>query len=212
MQPLVHVVDDDAAIRDSIRLLLGSTDMEAACYATAKEFLDATGSIARPGCIMLDLRMPRISGLELQAALGKRHRHLPVIFMSSHGDVDTTVRAMRQGAADFLTKPVNDELLLETIHTAIDRSERQRVAYNNLDAIQDRLNQLSVRERQVLEGVYDGLSNREVAEQLRISHKTVELHRSNMMTKMHAASLAELVRMRMMVESAPTAVAMRQGG
>lgn len=199
IKPLIHVVDDDAAIRDSMRLLLSSMGMEVVCYGTAQDFLDAP-SAPQPGCILLDLRMPQMSGLELQRLVAKRHRHMPVIFLSGHADVDTSVRAMHQGAADFLTKPVNEQLLLEKLHKAIETSKRQRAQYNRRSTVQARLDLLSEREKQVLEGVFDGFSNKEIARQLRISHKTVELHRSNMMAKMHADSLAELVRMRMQME------------
>lgn len=203
MKSLVHVIDDDDALRDSVRLLLASIDIEVACYATAQEFLDESDSIVQPGCILLDLRMPQMSGLELQRMFGERHRHLPTIFLSGHADVDASVRAMHQGAADFLTKPVNDELLLETIHTAIERSKKERAECNERASLQARLDLLTPREREVLDGVYEGFSNKEIARKLRISHKTVELHRSTMMTKMHADSLAELVRMRTQLEPAP---------
>lgn len=204
MKPLVHVVDDDAAIRDSMRLLLTSMDMDVACYATAYEFLDAPVS-TKPGCILLDLRMPNMSGLECQRLVNGWNQTKPVIFLSGHGDVDVTVRAMHQGAADFLTKPVSEEALLEKINIAIERSKTERVDYIRQSTLRARLDLLSPRERQVLDGVYNGDSNKEIARRLRISHKTVELHRSNMMAKMHADSLAELVRMRMQIEPLPTA-------
>ncbi len=196
MRPLVHVVDDDAAIRDSMRFLLSSIDLDVACYATAQEFLDAPDSI-QPGCILLDLRMPNMSGLELQRVFRERGQPKPIIFLTGHGDVEVTVRAMHQGAAEFLTKPVNEEVLLEKIHNAIEVSRAQRTAFNHRASIQARLDLLSPRETQVLDGVIDGQSNKEIARILHISHKTVELHRSNMMAKMHAGSLAELVRMRL---------------
>lgn len=196
LKPLIHVVDDDAAHRDSMRLLLTSMDMDVACHATAKDFLQAPGTM-QPGCVLLDLRMPGMSGLELQRMFREWQKPTPVIFLSGHADVDSTVRAMHQGAAEFLTKPVNEEVLLEKIHAAIELSRKQRSEYNERASLQARLDLLSVRERQVLEGVFEGLSNKEIARELRISHKTVELHRSNMMAKMHAESLAELVRMRM---------------
>lgn len=199
IKPLVQVVDDDAAMRDSMRLLLTSMDMEVACYATAHEFLDAPAS-TKPGCILLDLRMPNMSGLELQRVFSARNQTKPVIFLSGHADVDVSVRAMHQGAAEFLTKPVSDEVLLEKINTAIEQSKTQRAQYMRQSTLRARLDLLSTRERQVLDGVFNGDSNKEIARQLRISHKTVELHRSNMMAKMHAESLAELVRMRMQIE------------
>ncbi len=196
MRPLVHVVDDDAAIRDSMRFLLSSIDLDVACYATAQEFLEAPDTM-QPGCILLDLRMPNMSGLELQRVFRERGQPKPIIFLTGHGDVEVTVRAMHQGAAEFLTKPVNEEVLLEKIHNAIEVSRTQRVEFNHRASIQARLDLLSPRETQVLDGVINGHSNKEIAKMLHISHKTVELHRSNMMAKMHAGSLAELVRMRL---------------
>lgn len=196
LKPLIHIVDDDAAHRDSMRLLLTSMDLEVACYPSAQEFLD-TPATARPGCVLLDLRMPGLSGLELQKRFRAWQKPTPVIFLSGYADVESTVRAMHQGATEFLTKPVNDELLLEKIHAAIELSKKQRTEYNRRSSLQARLDLLSPRERQVLENVCNGLSNKEIARELHISHKTVELHRSNMMTKMHAESLAELVRMRL---------------
>ncbi|HLQ86670.1 MAG TPA: response regulator [Salinisphaeraceae bacterium] len=196
MKPLIHVIDDDTAHRDSMRVLLCSMGMEVDCYATAQEFLE-TFSTVRPGCILLDLRMPGMSGLELQRLFREWQKPVPIIFLSGHADVETTVRAMHQGAAEFLTKPVNEEVLLQKIHTAIEQSRQLRQEYNRRSALQARLDLLSPRERQVLDGVYEGLSNKEIARRLCISHKTVELHRSNLMTKMRANSLAQLVRMRM---------------
>lgn len=204
MRPLVHVVDDDAAVRDSMRALLSSINLDVTCYATAQEFLDAPDTI-QPGCILLDLRMPNMSGLELQRVFRERGQPKPIIFLTGHGDVEVTVRAMHQGAAEFLTKPVNEEVLLEKIHNAIEISRNQRLEYNHRASIQARVDLLSPRETQVLDGVIEGQSNKEIAKKLRISHKTVELHRSNMMAKMHAHSLAELVRMRMEVEPVPRA-------
>lgn len=196
MKPLVHVIDDEPAIRDSIRVLLSSMEMEVACYETAQAFIDAPQSTS-PGCILLDLRMPGMSGLQLQRLYGEEKRIMPVIFLSGHADVETTVRAMHQGAVDFLVKPVNEEVLLEKVHSAIEQDRQRRAEDHQRSALQARHDLLSPREKQVLDGVFDGFSNKDIARQLRISRKTVELHRSNMMTKMHADSLAELVRMRM---------------
>lgn len=195
MEPLIHVVDDEAAIRDSMRVLLSSMGMEVACYDTAQAFLNAPNTV-QPGCILLDLRMPGMSGLELQRILSDRNPPKPIIFLSGHADVQATVRAMHQGAVEFLTKPVNEEVLLEKIHSAVRLSKKEWAEYNERATLQARLALLSERERQVLEGVFEGHSNKVIAKTLGISHKTVELHRGNMMTKMHADSLAQLVRMR----------------
>src|SRR5699024_7242829 len=128
MKPLVHVVDDDAAIRDSMRLLLTCMDMEVACYASAHEFRDEPAT-TKHGCILLELRMPNMSGLELQRLFNGCNKTKPVIFLSGHADVEVTVRAMHQGAAEFLTKPVSEEVLLEKINAAIERSKSQRTEY-----------------------------------------------------------------------------------
>lgn len=201
MKPCIHVIDDDPAHRDSMRLFLTSVDLEVACYAAAQEFLAISNSIFQPGCILLDLRMPQMSGLELQRLSSERYWYLPIIFLSGHANVEATVRAMHHGAADFLTKPANPEVLLEKINRAIERSQRQREEYNHHATVQARMDLLTPRERQVLDGVFEGFSNKEIARQLQISHKTVELHRSNLMAKMHADSLAQLVRMRMQMEA-----------
>jgi len=200
MEPLIHVIDDEAAIRDSMRVLLSSMGMEVACYDTAQAFLNAPNT-AQPGCILLDLRMPGMSGLELQRILSDRNPPKPIIFLSGHADVQATVRAMHQGAVEFLTKPVNEEVLLEKIYSAVRLSRRKWAEYNERATLQARLASLSAREREVLEGVFDGYSNKVIARKLGISHKTVELHRSSLMAKMHADSLAQLVRMRIQAGS-----------
>lgn len=199
MKPLVHLVDDDEAIRDAISGLLASIDIDVAAYARAHAFLEAPDTL-QPGCIILDLRMPDMSGLELQRLLGRRGQLRPILFLTGHGDVDITVRAMRQGAAEVLTKPVKDELMLEKVRAAVDLDRRQRAWYNQQASIRARLELLTPRERQVLGSVVDGQSNKGIARELGISPKTVELHRGNMMLKMHAGSLAELIRMWLQVE------------
>lgn len=194
VKALVHVVDDDPAIRDSVQCLLASIDIDTVCYASARDFLDAPNTM-QPGCILMDLRMPDMSGLELQNLCAERPQRKPVIFMTGYADVDVSVKAMRQGATEFLTKPVNDEQLLQTVREAVKLNRSQQAQYNRRATLQARYDLLSERERQVLEGIVAGGSNKQIAQDLHISHKTVELHRSNVMAKMHARSLAELVRL-----------------
>lgn len=199
---LVQVVDDDPAIRDSVQALMSSIDIDTLGYASARDFLKAPNTM-QPGCILMDLRIPDMSGLELQALCANRPGRKPVIFMSGYGDVDASVRAMRQGAAEFLTKPVNDERLLQAVREAIELDRRQQAEVNRRSALQARYALLSERECQVFDGIADGGSNKQIARQLGISHKTVELHRSNLMAKMHAQSLAELVRLYVRLELEP---------
>ncbi len=194
LKPIVNVVDDDPATRDAVTVLLRSVSLDVACFDTAEAFL-AAWDTGRPGCLVLDLRMPGMSGLELQMALGERGDHLPIIFVTAHGNVPAAVRAIREGAVDFLTKPVDDELLIEKIHKAIayDRDTRQQALRRQ--TLQARFDLLTPREFEVMEGVVAGKSNKEIARDLGISPKTVELHRGNMMNKMHADSVAQLVQM-----------------
>ena len=194
MRPLVHVIDDDSAVRDSIRALLASIDLDTACYASARAFLESPCTM-QPGCIVLDLRIPDMSGLEVQQLSAKRSDHKPIIFLTGYGDVEASVRAMRQGAAEFLIKPVNDELFLQKVRDAVELNRRQQAEHNRRAAVQARVDLLTPREGEVLDGIVEGYSNKDIAHHLGISHKTVELHRSNVMSKMHARSLAELVRM-----------------
>lgn len=199
LKALVSVVDDDPAVRDSVQTLLASIDIDTRCYASAREFLDAPNTM-QPGCILLDLRIPDMSGLELQTLCTDRAQRKPVIFMTGYADVDVSVRAMRQGATEFLTKPVNDERLLQTVRQAIELNRTEQAEFNRRATLRARYDLLSEREQQVFEGIANGGSNKLIARDLRISHKTVELHRSNLMLKMRAGSLAELVRLYMELE------------
>lgn len=194
MKALVHIIDDDPAIRDAMKALLESVDIEAATYDRAQAFLDAPES-ARPGCLVLDLRIPDMSGLEVQQRCIAHGRPQPIIFLTGYGDIDVSVRAMHQGAAEFLTKPVCNETLLQRVREAIELDQQRRLARNRQASVQARIDLLSPREREVLDGVLDGHSNKEIARTMSISHKTVELHRGKLMHKMHAQSVAELVRM-----------------
>lgn len=190
----VYVVDDDAAVRRFLQGLIRSVGLEVKTYATAQSFLDDY-QVGAPGCLLLDIRMPGMSGLELQAELRRRGLDLPVIILTGHGDVEVAVHAMKAGAVDFIEKPFNNELLLQGIQNAIASRLRSGGTRVRRQEILQRLEGLTVRERQVLDMVAAGDTNKGVARRLGISDKTVEIHRANVMTKMRARSLAELVKM-----------------
>lgn len=193
-EPTVYIVDDEAAIRDSLRWLFSSVDIAAETYDSADAFL-THWSPACPGCLVLDLRMPGMSGLELQQYLKSHGCELPIIFISGHGDIATAVRAMQSGALQFLTKPFSDETLLEHVKQALALDARRRAETLRRSSLNARLALLTARERQVLERVVAGAANKTIASDLDINLKTVEMHRANLMRKMHAGSLAELVRL-----------------
>lgn len=194
MEPLVHIVDDDEAVRDSLRCLLDSIGIESSGYGTGRDFIARSREL-RPGCVLLDLRIPDMSGLEIQRTLAREDAHLPVIFMTGYADVEVSVSAMREGAADFLTKPVNAEMLLSNVRTSVERSRTMLDQQQRSESVIARLSLLTPRESDVLEEVVAGWSNKHIARRLNISPKTVELHRANVMHKMRAGSLAELVRL-----------------
>lgn len=189
----VLVVDDDRAARESLRWLLESVGHTVLCYQSANEFLSSyTG---RPGCLVLDVRMPGVSGLELQREIMQRDWCLPIILVTGHGDVPMAVRAMRAGALDFLQKPYNDQLLLERTEQALALARTRWEAKEVETAIRARYQQLTKREREIAALVSDGNSNKVIAAELGLSCKTVEVYRGHMMTKMAARSVAELVQM-----------------
>jgi FixJ family two-component response regulator len=190
----VFVVDDDQAMRNSLKFLIESVGMRVQTYASADEFLQ-TYYPGRAGCLLLDVRMPGMSGLELQNYLSEREYRLPVIIITGHGDVSMAVKAMKAGAVDFIEKPFDDDLLLESIRNALQFDEKQRSLRAQRADIAARMAELTPREHEVMAMVTDGRSNREIAEGLRVSAKTVEVHRARVMDKMRADSLAELVRM-----------------
>ncbi|MBI4182602.1 MAG: response regulator transcription factor [Proteobacteria bacterium] len=193
-EAIVHVVDDDEAVRRFLRGLIGSVGLEVKTYASAQEFLDAYEA-GSPGCLLLDIRMPGMSGLELQAELRRRKIDIPVIILTGHGDVKVAVHAMKAGAVDFIEKPFNNELLLHGIQKAIADGLRSGGMRIRRQEILQRLERLTARERQVLGMVGAGETNKGVARHLGISEKTVEIHRAKVMEKMQARSLAELVKM-----------------
>ncbi|HEY0149309.1 MAG TPA: response regulator FixJ [Allosphingosinicella sp.] len=191
---LVHVVDDDDAMRHSLLFLLECDGLEARAYESALAFLERLGSMER-GCIVTDIRMPGMSGLELVAKLKQEGISDPVIVITGHGDVPLAVEAMKAGVADFLEKPFDDQQLLSAVRRALDRSRDIASHEAERQEIAGRLTELSGREREVLEGLVDGKPNKIIAYDLGISARTVEIYRANVMTKMQAKSLSELVRM-----------------
>lgn len=193
-EPLVLVVDDDDAIRDALCGLLETVGIEALCFGSTAEMLAATPP-DRPGCLVLDVRMPGASGLELQSHLARAGNHMPIVFMTGHGDIPMTVRAMKAGAVDFLTKPFRDQDMLDAIAAAIETDRARRREMATVHAVTDRAATLTPRERQVMAGVVRGLMNKQIAGELRISEITVKLHRGSVMRKMGARSVADLVRM-----------------
>jgi two-component system, LuxR family, response regulator FixJ len=199
-RPTVFIVDDDAAVRDSLKMLLKSVGQLVETFGSAQEFLDAYKE-DRPGCLVLDIRMPGMSGLELQAKLNERHAILPVIFITGHGDVPMAVEAMQAGAVDFIQKPFRDQDLLDRINQALDKDGANRAALAEKGAIATRLATLTPREREVMELVVRGKANKVIAGDLTLSQRTVEIHRARVMEKMQAASLAHLVRMVLEVEA-----------
>ena len=194
--PVVHVIDDDEAARDSLAFVLRSAQLEVQTYESALTFLAAVKSLAT-GCVITDVRMPEMSGIDLLRRLREGGSDVPVIVITGHGDVPLAVEAMKFGAADFFEKPYDDETLLAAVRSALDRQESAEKQSTARAEINDRLATLSNRERQVLEGLVAGKPNKIIAFDHGISPRTVEIYRANVMTKMQASSLSELVRMAM---------------
>jgi two-component system response regulator FixJ len=194
VQPTVYVVDDDSGVRSSIRILLKSVGIGTTTFASAREFLAAYDQ-SQPGCLVLDIRMPGMSGMELQLELNRLGAVIPVVFITGHGDVPMAVEAMQQGAFDFLQKPFRDQDLIHRIQRALQRDEMHRSALRQTEAIRARLGSLTPREREVLDLLADGKQNKVMAAELGLSQRTVEIHRANVMDKMQARSVAQLVRM-----------------
>jgi len=190
----VFLVDDDPAVLKSLSRLLDSAGFQPRPFGSPDAFLEAFDAAAH-GCIVLDLSMPGRDGLELQDALARRGSELPVVFLTGRGDVPQSVRAMKRGAVDFLSKPVEDEVLLAAIREALGRDRERRGGREERAAILARLETLTERERQVLDGVAEGRLNKQIGGALGIAEKTVKVHRGRAMEKMHAGSVAELVRM-----------------
>lgn len=193
MSPIIHIVDDDESLRTALTRLLFAAGFETRAYASAGDFLDA--SVAeRPGCVLVDLCLPGSGGLELQEALANRENALPLIFLSGHGDVSSCACAMKGGAVDFLTKPVQREVLLDAIRRALARNQLDRAARTRQRAFEERYETLTQREREVFALVVTGLMNKQVAAALGASERTVKAHRARVMEKIGVDSLAALVR------------------
>jgi two-component system, LuxR family, response regulator FixJ len=192
--PIVFIVDDDAAVRNSLRLLVKSVGHSAGVFVSAQEFL-ASYDPQQPGCLVLDVRMPGMSGLELQQQLNVRGAVIPVIFISGHGDIPMAVEAMQNGAFDFLQKPFRDQDLIDRIQRALEKDRENRAALGERARIRERLDSLTPREREVLDLVTSGKANKVMAADLGLSQRTVEIHRARVMEKMGASSVAQLVRM-----------------
>ena len=202
---LVHVIDDDEAARQSLEFLLRSARIEVRTYDSAMAFLEIVPSI-NSGCIITDVRMPEMSGVDLLRRLKDLQIGIPVIVITGHGDVQLAVEAMKTGAADFLEKPFDDDVLLASVQSALTRFEKDAQREAERSELKERLAMLSNREREVLEGLVAGHPNKIIAYDLGISPRTVEIYRSNVMTKMKASSLSELVRMALvagLLQSAP---------
>lgn len=192
--PIVHVIDDNDAIRCALEGLFDSVGLQTKTYATGKDFL-STFVTNRPGCIVLDVRLPDVNGLEFQARLNKTGPGLPIVMMSGFGDIPMSVAAMKQGAVDFLSKPFRDQDMLDAVMAAIGRDRERRTVENNISQLRRRFETLSSREQQVMLRVTAGKMNKQVAGDLGISEITVKIHRGSAMRKMGARTYAELVRM-----------------
>lgn len=191
---MVFVADDDRFVRDALASLLASIGMRVRCFASAQEFLRFRRPDC-PACLVLDVRMPGLSGLELQRNISQSAQPLPVIFLTAHGDIRMAVEAMKDGAVEFLPKPFREEELLDVIRKALEHDREARQQRQSTAALRSRHNELTTRERQVLERLCQGMLNKQIAAALGISEVTVKVHRRNVMQKMGAATFAELIRM-----------------
>jgi FixJ family two-component response regulator len=203
--PIVFVVDDDVSVRESLELLIRCEGWQPETFASAQEFLDYP-RVLIPNCLVLDVSLPGLNGLDLQRIVAVERTDMPIIFITGHGDVPMTVQAMKAGAVEFLTKPFNDDVLLTAIRAALERSRVALSLEVEMRALRDRYASLSQRERQVMALVVSGLLNKQVGGELGISEITVKAHRGKVMQKMKADSLADLVKMATRLRPAPAAI------
>jgi FixJ family two-component response regulator len=205
-QPVVFVVDDDASMRQALARLLHSVELRAEVFASAQEFLKSERPNA-PGCLVLDVRLPGVSGLDFQAELTKADIRIPIVFITGHGDIPMTVRAMKAGAVDFLAKPFRDQDLLDAVATAIQRDQQRREHDKTVADLKAHFASLTAREREIMALVASGLMSKQIAAQIDLSEITVKVHRSHIMKKMGARSVADLVRMAEALGVTPAAAA-----
>jgi FixJ family two-component response regulator len=191
----VYIIDDDEPLRTSLASLFNSVGLNTHLFRSAIEFLDAKLPRRSASCLVLDVRLPGMSGLDFQAELEKAGPHIPIVFITGHGDIPMTVKAMKAGAVEFLTKPFRDQDLLDAVQAALERSRTQDMQERQISCIRQSFCSLTTREQEVLKLVAAGLMNKQIAAELGVSEITVKIHRGNMMRKMRAKSLAELVRM-----------------
>jgi FixJ family two-component response regulator len=193
--PTVFLVDDDSSVRKALTRLIRAAGYESRAFSSAREFIESKPETAGIACLVLDVRMPDLNGLDLQQALHAANISLPIVFITGHGDIPMSVKAMKAGAVDFLPKPVHEKTLLPAIEQALARSSRQQTAAAELQGIRRRVNALTRREREVMEQVVSGMLNKQIAHKLGTVEKTVKVHRARVMDKMGVHSVAELVRM-----------------
>jgi FixJ family two-component response regulator len=201
-ESIVFVVDDDPSVRSAIKRLIGSMGLQVELFGSAQEFL-ASKLPKVPSCLVLDIRLPGISGLNLQRQLAEANIQIPTIFITAHGDIPMTVRAMKAGAVEFLTKPFRDQDLLDAIHLALEKDRGRRQQETELTALRERFESLSPRESEVVAMVVSGMLNKQIAAQIGTTENTVKIHRSRAMEKMQANSLADLVKMIQRLQVSP---------
>jgi FixJ family two-component response regulator len=199
IEQILYIVDDEPPILDSLRLLMKAVDIKVQTYNSAQAFID-TYTPDQSGCLLLDIRMPIISGLQLQQHLNQQKYALPIIFMTGHGDVSMAVDAIKNGAEDFIQKPFQSDDLLKKIKLAFEKDRQQRSCNENIATAIERLESLTLREREIMEKIINGDANKVIAIDLGISQRTVEIHRAHIMQKMHAKSLAELIKMALVMD------------